>query len=270
MGMMVAGALSNSDNKAVAAGSSVLMGAMLFVQASAISTTQPVMSAILYGMGGLSMVQAIVALDSADEDDALASGLGAPLADRSISMPDFSGDGTFSGGSNSTTASGLRDDINSNLKALKDKGFTYNSADGSMGLPGGKSVSASSMGSAKGMSKAFGVSEADAQAALDYASDLASKIKNKVSVSKIALDSSGGGYSPNSSAKSKGSYDPFAKFRNKGSKRKKASLIGMTKKTLGGDPIGVKSDDIFKMVHRAYKGLKKEGLFLPPGYKPKR
>ena len=44
--------------------------------------------------------------------------------------------------------------------------------------------------------------------------------------------------------------------------RKPASAAGLSKKFAGGDPIGVSSDNLFHMIHRAYKKKRQENIFI--------
>ena len=181
-----------------------------------------------------------------------------------------SGDGT---GPSSREDKELEDTITSALKDFASQGYTID-ADGTVGLPNGNKISPSDMGDIGKVAEAVGLSEDEAQNILDQFVTAGNKIaKDHLKVSSVPLNTGGGGYSGSgSSGSGSSSYDPFKNlFGNKNKKRNPASAVkGMTKMTTGGDPIGVKEDNIFEIHHEAYRYLKKEGFALSPDYKPAR
>jgi hypothetical protein len=147
--------------------------------------------------------------------------------------------------------------------ALANAGYVVTPA--GVTTPSGTTVPASSFGTASGMSAAgFGASDIqDAQKAI---ADLNKNAASGATVSGVATnDSGGGGPSMTNGAGAGGSSglsalnikNPFALTNE----AKKGLVAGKTV-LLDGEPIGVRGDDIFEMVHKAYTKKRERNAFL--------
>jgi len=89
---------------------------------------------------------------------------------------------------------------------------------------------------------------------------------NRPSVSGVGVGSAGGGGGFGGSGGSDYSFDSkFGNYlgkMNRGLASKKGAVIAGKTKTLGGEKIGVKVDNLFKMVHRRYQAQRKRNNFI--------
>lgn len=158
--------------------------------------------------------------------------------------------------------SGLPPDQTVAYKKLVDMGYVFKK-DGSITAPDGKNFSAEDFADKNSM-MAAGISAADASSIManrGAISDAAAKLAKDAtgpSVVSMGVDSGGGGgRSPASDdAGSDTSFDDYLKrLRNPfgmNANQKQQMLAGKSL-SHGSDQIGVKEDDIFKMVHRRYQ-----------------
>lgn len=248
-------------------------------------------SGVSCAMAALSFAGAALSLMSAEEDNKTCddiTGLDCKppkVTTTCIPRPNFPCDGDDTGGggpgnngddddgpdddTTTYTSNDLNEIIKSHLEDLGGMGYEYDSGDGTIKMPGGKKVSAKSLGTPKGLSDATGIPLSEAQEIFADAANRSKKIASNAKITRMGFANTGG-YTGSKSRSRSGSRDPFGQNGRGKGKRKPASVVGMAKKTQGGDRIGVKGDNIFHIIHRAYKQMRSDGYFLAPNYKPKR
>lgn len=206
-------------------------------------------------MGMALIAMGILALMQGGEDSGAAAQSGNTAATTADTSSTSSGTGSSTTGSDSTTDSGAKAAFSSAagkkaVAAVEAAGGSLTAA--SLTMPDGTSVPLSSFSSASGMSAA-GFDGAGAMAKV-AAIEKSLGIGNAGSVSGMATAEGGGGASV---ANKFGDLPAFQlpKFKSPFdlSAAQKAQLAAGKTISMGGDPIGVKGDDIFAMIHRAYQ-----------------
>ncbi|MCB0412016.1 MAG: hypothetical protein KDD22_05785 [Bdellovibrionales bacterium] len=161
--------------------------------------------------------------------------------------------------------------VKTNLKKLADAGYTVDPKTGEVTTPKG-TFPASAFSSPAGMASA-GFSSADIQAAGKAIDDINKKygglLESQPKVSGMEFNTAGGGSSGSGGGGYKSSFDDYLAGMKKpgfgGSMDKNRMLAGKSL-TYGQDPIGVKVDDIFQMVHRRYQAKRKIQTFIETGH----
>jgi len=227
-------------------GLNIVMG-VTFIAIGASKKSYP-----LIAMGMMNIAQGAM-MGGASGD---ASGIMNGLDDCSIGLCD----GGFQAGSYSSESLGKIDAarVNDALNTAKDLGLTLN-PDGSVtDIKSGKTFTGASFGSDAAMSSA-GLSAGDIAKVKAMTKKISKGYKPRVS--GIGFKNAGGGAS-GSSYKFDDS-DPFADLLKRMNKKKRgpAAVAGLKKK-YNGDVIGVKQDDIFKMIHRRYKYKRAQKFFI--------
>ena len=209
-------------------------------------------------MGAMALAQAATnfLMAGASEETADASQFGGGInTDGGYQTPTFD-TGDLSPEENTALADFKRLNVPGKIKELEDKGYKVND-DGTVTTPAG-TFPASSFGSAGGIS-ALGE---DGDKAMSTVDKLAKAAKDKYRV--VAMGTGGGGGGSGFSAGDYKYESPLGSYldalKNKGKKRKPASVAGMNK-VVGGTKIGVAADDIFKMIHRKYQQKRKMNTF---------
>ncbi len=163
-----------------------------------------------------------------------------------------------------TTVDDLLNKANAALNNAKKNGITIDPKTGKATLPNGKVVDPSALGSAAGVAGAFGISEAEAQKALDQANKKNSAILAKYGdLDKYKLSFAGGGGGGAGDGGGRGPASEGFKFNFGGGGNRKpaqAKVAGL-QKIVGGATVGVASDDIFQMVKRKYEEKNKTDFF---------
>ena len=183
--------------------------------------------------------------------------------------------GTIPGGGAGGGGSGTgfaNQQINEGLKNLEGKGYKVNAAAGTVTTPNGE-MPMSAFSSPESMAAA-GYDESSVNAARaaigKLNADAVEKYGDKANVVAMGLDSRGGGGGALGAGGGEGvsfdGSDPMAAYlaslKNKmNKKRGPASVAGM-QRMAGGEPIGVKMDNIFEMVHRRYQKKRKANIFI--------
>lgn len=153
------------------------------------------------------------------------------------------------------------------LQSMADRGYDINGKEQTVKLPDGTEIPFSEINTPGGMAAA-GVSGDSPGLAETRAKEkeLAAKMEEaayKVSAMEAGAGSGFSGYDKESD--SSFSYKPtdFSKlFGQIGAKGRKPSSVSGMKVLYKGDPIGVKEDNIFEMIHRRYRILRKQGAFI--------
>lgn len=212
-------------------------------------------------MGALALAQAALqmasAADSGAVGDATALNVPSGLSDSSFTQPQDQGQ------LNDLKAGYDKLNVPQKLKELAAKGYTVDPKTGTVSTPNGP-VAASSLSSAAGL-ESLGMSPEQAQNIMDTTRKIAKKVADKYKVDAMGIDSSagGGGLMASTFHPTEFKMDPglAALFANKKAKSPAGSKGPGFQRTSDGEPIGVKSDDIFEMVHRRYRALAKQHFF---------
>jgi hypothetical protein len=179
-------------------------------------------------------------------------------------------------GGNTNSSSALPPAINgspdwqaaqSTLAALKEKGWKIDTDKGVVTDPSGKSYTSDQFSSSAGIAKAGGSGQmaelTAAQKSIGKAAE--AKVKAADGSDMFGGEIGGGGGKPAISVDgSLGNDSPtgaVASTQGLGINRDPAQVAGMTK-NLGGDPIGVSGDSLFKMIDRRYELHNTQGSFL--------
>lgn len=206
---------------------------------------------------------AAMAFMQAGHDNNMA-GLSGNTYDSSINDPSDVGDvGQNGPGSETPTggggATGFTDNINKNLEELASKGVVVDPNKGTVTTTDGETFPTSAF-SSPGAMAAAGMSDSAVKAAENALSKLNADEGMHASVGAMGIDGGGGGYSGSSGGASEYQGSSLADYfsnLNKGKGKDKDRLIAGKSLTYGNDPIGVKVDDIFMMVHRRYQKKRK-------------
>lgn len=248
---------ANTGRSSQNAGQMMNMIASAALFASCLSSEPPNMPLCM--MGALAAIQAGQDAGAAD-----ASGL---TFDASAYSPTGLDDGT-----NGTTLTPASDNgktafsnpaIDKGMTTLKNAGFTA-TADG-ITKPDGTTIPASAFNSDSGM-LAAGLDPASVAAADQALASIKKKLADNPSVSGMGVSNAGGSGGSGGYAGGSGTSSDFAmnfpKFKNPFANPNKAKLVAGKSLNYNGEPIGVKGDDIFEMVHRAYVQKRKGGHFI--------
>ncbi|MCC7403387.1 MAG: hypothetical protein IT288_03230 [Bdellovibrionales bacterium] len=161
--------------------------------------------------------------------------------------------------------------INENLRNLANMGYRVNPATGTVSTPKGD-MPMSAFSSPQAMAEA-GFDQASVNAAKETLDKLNAQFGgeagDKANVVAMGLDSRGGGGGGMGDGSEMGGgsgSDPMAAYlaslKNKmNNGRGPASVAGM-QRMAGGEPIGVKMDNIFEMIHRRYQKKRKANTFI--------
>lgn len=151
----------------------------------------------------------------------------------------------------------LQNDVNSQIGALKDKGYSYDAASNSVNTPNHGSVAASNFSSPEGL-KGLGMSDREIGEVQKIAAD-ALKSASKFAGS-ADFDGGGGGSKikpgPGYDKKDENGFNMNAYLSGLMNKNGKARGVAGLEKNYGLDQIGVSQDNIFKMIHRRYEAKK--------------
>ena len=204
---------------------------------------------------------------------------GDPLANSNITDPSLpsSPSGSTGGGNDLGNSSGFESSfgnptINSQLAKLEDMGYKVNTSKGTVTTPKGE-FPMKAFGSADAMAAA-GMDPSQVSAARKGLAALNADLTEKYgddAPKVVAMGVSGGlggssfGGELSEDGGDKGS-DPMAAYlaslkKKLNQNRGPANVAGM-QKMFGGEPIGVKMDNIFDMVHRRYQKKRKAKVFI--------
>lgn len=171
------------------------------------------------------------------------------------------------GGVNPGVLDSLTNQYNSLRESVTRAGVSV-SPDGSTATMNGKSYSASSMGSASGMSSA-GFSDGDISAVQDALKDVGPKAQARLKGLAAMTNDAGRGGGKGSSSGDEyagggggSDHSAFAGLSGKGTGGAKAPAVAGMSKKLGDDNIGVSGDNIFEMITRRYQARDKANAFL--------
>lgn len=167
-------------------------------------------------------------------------------------------------------------EVKKNLDTLAKAGYKVDPQTGNVTTPEG-TFPASTFDSPASMAAAgipVDVSKAN-EALAEINEDLAGKYSASVGAMELETGGGGGG-GYGGSGSSSGSYDSpladyFKSLKKKGTDKDR--MIAGKSLTYGNDPIGVKVDDIFMMVHRRYQAKRKINTFIeraPASKSPKK
>ncbi|MCB0366044.1 MAG: hypothetical protein H6624_17530 [Bdellovibrionaceae bacterium] len=174
------------------------------------------------------------------------------------------------GGGSGTSFANPR--INEGLRNLENKGYKVNAAAGTITTPNGE-MPLSAFSSPEAMAAA-GYDEASvnaARAAIGKLNrDAVEQYGDKANVVAMGLDSRGGGGGALGAGGGEGvsfdGSDPMAAYlaslKNKMNKKRGPANVAGMQRMAGGEPIGVKMDNIFEMVHRRYQKKRKANIFI--------
>lgn len=161
-----------------------------------------------------------------------------------------------------STASFSDPKIKEGMDKLKEAGYKVTEA--GVTMPDGSFQPASAFNSPSSM-LAAGMDPAAAKAAGDVLNKLGSSVDDGARVTAMAVDAGGGGGGGygggGDSGMDSGSYS-LAKLTNPFANKDNKKLAAGKSLMVSGEPIGVKSDNIFDMVHRAYQKKRQRQLFL--------
>lgn len=163
-----------------------------------------------------------------------------------------------------TTIDDLMAKANANLEAGKKAGVNYDPKSGKVSLPNGQSVDPASFGSAAGIASALGISQEQAQKALNESNKRTKQALAKYGdMSKYKLSFSGGGGGGGfASERSPASSGPTFNFGGlMGSRKPAQAKVAGLQKVVGGSSVGVAADNIFDMVKRRYEEKNKTDFF---------
>lgn len=148
--------------------------------------------------------------------------------------------------------------VDKKLAELKEQGFMVDPKTGNVITPDGE-FGAGSLSMASALEGLDGQTAAELKEKLDQTN---AKYADRMKVISMDLDSGGGGGGGGSrSGRSFDIPDYSALLNGTVKERKPASVAGL-QVMAGGEPIGVRADDIFQMVHRRYQSKRKSNLFI--------
>ncbi len=153
---------------------------------------------------------------------------------------------------------GLKDQTKKAIDNLKDNGVDVDFAGGTVSGDGfGNGTSISSLGGKGGGPKSLSPALAKAM------KKKIAHIKKVNKISSMGFANNGGGGAALKFDFEKDNYDPFKGMMDRFGKRKPSSVTAQGKsKMYGGQPIGVKMDNIFEMVHRNYQRKRRMNGFV--------
>lgn len=184
---------------------------------------------------------------------------------------DGDGNGGGNGGGGFETGYG-NPNINGELKKLENMGYKVNTSDGTITTPDGEystedfrsadAMAAAGMDSGQVASARQGLAALNKQLEEKYGKDGPSVVAMGVSSggSNGFAGEVGGGGDGGGGSDSMAAY--LASLKNKLNKKRGPSSVAGMQKMLGGDPIGVKMDNIFDMIHRRYQLKRKAKVFI--------
>ena len=202
--------------------------------------------------------------------DSNMAGLSDQTYDASKQSPTLSGGGGTNPDTPTTpTDTGFTKKVKEGLDQAADLGVTVDPASGTVKTPEG-TFPASAFSSPAAMADA-GISPASIAAANKALADAGA---GGASVGSMGFETAGGsggsgGYGGGGSGSA---LDDYFSNLNKGKKGDKDRMIAGKSLNYGSDPIGVKQDNIFMMVHRRYQGKRKVNSYflerMPASTKP--
>jgi len=214
----------------------------------------------------LCAMAAMAAMQAANQSDASNASLAA--FDASKYGSDYSGEYNADGTDKATTAgvgtAGYSDPtVKKAMDKLKETGYEV-TPDG-VTFPDGTFQPASAFNSPSSM-LAAGMGADAASAAGEALEDINKQIAaSGGNVASMAVDSAGG-YASGGGGGSSGfgelSSFKLPKLKNPFDRKDNKKLLAGKSVMVGGEPIGVKGDDIFDMVHRAYQKKRTKSQFL--------
>lgn len=251
MGINEAAAQAAAAQKA-AAMKNMMVGAALMATGMAGCTGMQTWGCPLLPMAALAFMQA--------GHDSNMAGLSDMTYDATTPETDLPGGGTGQDPTSPTGSgtgggdTGFTDEVKKNLDKLASKGVTVDSKNGTVTTTDGSTMPASAF-SSPGAMAAAGMSDATIKAAQDALAGAGGVEGMQASVGSMGVDGGGGGYSGAAGGSSEYQGSSLADYFNSLNKKKgdKDRLIAGKSLTYGKDPIGVKVDDIFMMVHRRYQ-----------------
>lgn len=209
---------------------------------------------IMVAMGVLSLTQAAVTIAGAFASEDVAD------ATNAYSAPTDSFDGTSPMSLTKAKSEYDKLAVNQKLKSLAARGYKFNPKTGQVTTPLGP-MEAESIASPASMAAA-GLSPSQIASVGATVEEAVRQAADRYHVSSMGTDSGGGGYTPSKSSSGseiKPYFNPSSYFLDKA--RKPASVEGLHR-LAGGELIGVKSDDIFQIVHRYYQARRKANMFI--------
>lgn len=151
--------------------------------------------------------------------------------------------------------------IKAGIDKLAESGYTV-TADG-VTFPDGSFQPSSAFNSGSSM-VAAGMDPAAARAADDVMAAINGELSSGASVASMGVESGGGYSAGGGGGEDFGGLESFtmAGMKNPFSKVDEKKLLAGKSMMVGGEPIGVKGDNIFDMVHRAYQKKRGKNQFL--------
>ena len=164
--------------------------------------------------------------------------------------------------------------VKETIEKLKGHGFEFNASNGTLVMPGGKSLNVNDGTNKEAMAN-VGVNPQDFAAAMDTLKSAQAKASEEVekigahTATQGFAGSGGGGAGGTSSGDSISGTDgtDSVGYRQTASADPKPTVAGMTK-SYNGEMIGVAGDSIFAMMARRYQQKHKEDAFLHPESNP--
>ena len=224
-------------------------------------------------MGVMALGQAAATMAAAGQSSGTGDASVAGWGDYSLSpgsgTPVDDGGSGGAGGSGTITPSGVQNQIKDGLKALSGQGIQMNVAAKTVTMPDGTVKSFDDFKDANSMAAA-GMSPAQTSAALAAADKLTKDAVAKYGgvdsprVVAVGVETGGGdggaGYGGGSESDSRDNF--WAGAHRQPSAADKARMIAGKSILAGGEPIGVKGDDIFQMIHRHYDMKRRGNEFI--------
>lgn len=214
-------------------------------------------------LGAMALSQAMANKGAAGESGATYD---ASLSDGGYNAAGVYGDGTTPTGATDGSGTQTASTIQANLDKLKALGYKVN-PDGSVTTPEG-TFAKENFSSAGAMAGA-GYSPSDIKAASAMIDKINKQIADEYGgdrVVSVGVDSSGGGGGSYGSYERKDDgFDDYLKSLRRGHGTGTANyqrMIAGKSINVGGEPLGVKGDNIFKMVERQYTNLNGRKEFL--------
>lgn len=226
---------------------------------------------------------ALCAMGALAAAQAAHQGQAANASDTTFDLSEFDpGDYNYDGGTNGdldpSAVPGTGDvgfnnpNIKEGMDKLTESGYKI-SPEG-VTFPDGSFKPASAFDSPSSM-VAAGMSPSDAQAAGDVLAAVNKELENisGATVSSMKVDGGSGGYAGGGGGSADfGDLDSFKlpTLKNPFDKADKKKLLAGKSVMVGGEPIGVKGDNIFDMVHRAYQKKRGKNQFYENAKSPAR
>lgn len=219
-------------------------------------------------MGVLSMSQGALQFGGARQSGRVGAATNVSWGDTDSGLPPWDPNNPNTWGPNGNP---LTPEQRTQFNELRREGYQFN-RNGTVTAPDGKLLKGEDFKSAEAMAAAGIPSDqiGGLQAALEEANKLAAaqvaNSANAPNVVSMGIDGgAGGGRSPASYDGADSSFDDYlAKLRNPFglTAQQKAQMVAGKTVSHGDDKIGVKVDDIFKMVHRRYQEKRADNEFI--------